>query len=555
MFSKFFINRPIFASVISIIIVLAGLIALKSLPIQEYPGIVPPQITVQAVYPGADAQTLATTVAGPLEDAINGAKNMIYMTSTASPSGILNLSVTFATGTNPSSANVDVNNRVQVALNKLPEEVRRQGVSVRERSPDMLRVIAFTSEGAKHDALWLNNYALINVMDDIKRIQGVGDAFLFGSKEYSIRIWIKPDKLALYNLTVNDVLAVVRSQNTQIATGQIGDEPVSTKHSYTYSVTTNGRLKTADDFGNILVLSNPDGSALRLRDVANIELGSERYMLKGTYNKEDMAVAGVFLAPGANALEVASKLDKVLEEAAKNFPQDVKYHTLYDTTTFVNASIEEVLHTLAEALVLVVLIIYLFLGNLRATIIPVLAIPVSIIGTFAGLYVAGYSINLLTLFALILAIGLVVDDAIVVIENIERILHQKKGISVKDATIEAMREITGPVIAIVLVLSAVFIPAALVGGFSGMMYQQFSMTIVISVVISGIIALTLTPSLCVVFLRQEEPKPFAFIRLFNSFFEKLTNGYTAGVRKIIKYAFLNIILFGIMIGASVLMLQ
>jgi HAE1 family hydrophobic/amphiphilic exporter-1/multidrug efflux pump len=555
MFSRFFIDRPIFASVISIILVLAGLISIKELPVQEYPSIIPPQISVQAVYPGADAQTLAKTVAAPLEDAINGAKNMIYMTSTASPSGILNLSVTFATGTNPASANVDVNNRVQVALNKLPEEVRRQGVSVRERSPDMLRVIAFTSEEGVHDALWLNNYALINVMDDIKRIKGIGDAFLFGSKEYALRVWIKPDKLAAYELTVNDILAVIRSQNSQIAAGQIGDEPMETKQAYTYTVTTEGRLKTAEEFGNILVRSNPDGSALRLKDVAGVELGAERYMLKGTYNKKDMAVAGIFLAPGANALAVADELDRVLAETAKKFPEDVRYHTLYDTTTFVNESIKEVLYTLAEALVLVVLIIYFFLGNARATIIPVLAIPVSIIGTFAGLYAAGYSINLLTLFALILAIGLVVDDAIVVIENVERILRERKGISVREATIEAMREITGPVIAIVLVLSAVFIPAALVGGFSGMMYQQFSITIVISVVISGIVALTLTPALCVVFLREHEPEPFWIIQKFNLFFARLTNGFTAGVRKIIRYALLNVALFAVLIAAAVFLMQ
>ena len=555
MFSKFFIDRPIFASVISIIIVLAGLIAIKDLPIQEYPSVIPPQITVQAIYPGADAETLAKTVAAPLEDAINGAPNMIYMTSTASPSGILNLSVTFATGTNPASANVDVNNRVQVALNKLPEEVRRQGVSVRERSPDMLRVIAFTSEGGVHDALWLNNYALINVIDDIKRIKGVGDAFLFGSKEYSMRVWIKPEKLAAYDLTVNDVLGVIRSQNAQIAAGQIGDEPVASKQAYTYSVTTEGRLKTAEEFGNILVRSNPDGSALRLKDVADVELGSERYMLKGTYNKEDMAVAGIFLGPGANALAVAKELDKTMAEAALKFPKDVHYHTLYDTTTFVNESIKEVLYTLLEAMVMVVLIIYFFLGNVRATIIPILAIPVSIIGTFAGLYVAGYSINLLTLFALILSIGLVVDDAIIVIENVERILRDRKDFTVKEATVEAMREIAGPVVAIVLVLSAVFIPAALVGGFSGLMYQQFAITIVISVVISGMVALSLTPALCAVFLREHEPEPFFIIRMFNSLFEHLTNGFNAGVRRVIRYALLNVVLFAVMIGAAVIILQ
>ncbi|MDA3946643.1 MAG: multidrug efflux RND transporter permease subunit [Helicobacteraceae bacterium] len=555
MFSKFFIERPIFASVLSIILVLVGLIAIKELPVQEYPSIVPPQITIQAVYPGADAETLSKTVASPLEDAINGAKNMIYMTSTASPSGILRMTVTFATGTNPADANVDVNNRVQVALNKLPEAVRRQGVSIRERSPDMLRVIAFTSEGRKHDALWLNNYAMINVLDDIKRINGVGDAFLFGSKEYAIRVWIRPDELAAYDLTVDEIVKVIASQNVQIGAGQIGDEPTSSKQVYTYTVLTEGRLKTAKAFGNIIVRSNPDGSSLRLKDIAGVELGAERYMLNAMYNKEPMAVAGIFLAPGANALEVAEALDKTLEEAATKYPEDVREHTLYDTTKFVKASIQEVLKTLAEAIILVIIIIYFFLGNVRATIIPVLAIPVSLLGAFGGLYLAGYSVNLLTLFALILAIGLVVDDAIVVIENVERILRDKEGITVKEATVEAMREITGPVIAIVLVLSAVFIPTALVGGFSGLMYQQFAITIVISVIISGIVALTLTPALCVVFLREHESEPFWLVGKFHAFFDYLTLGFAAGVKKVLKYAVLNILIFGLMTAAAIWAVQ
>ncbi len=555
MLSKFFINRPIFASVLSIIVVLAGLIAIKGLPVQEYPSIVPPQISVQAVYPGADAETLAKTVAAPLEEAINGAKHMIYMTSTASPSGILRMSVTFETGTDPAAANVDVNNRVQVALNKLPEAVRRQGVSIRERSPDMLRVISFTSEERVHDALWLNNYALINVIDDIKRINGVGDAFLFGSKEYALRVWIRPDELAAYDLTVNDIVDVISRQNVQIGAGQIGDEPTAGKQVYTYTVLTEGRLKTAEEFGNIIVRSDADGSALRLRDIAGVEIGAERYMLNALYNKEPMAVAGIFLAPGANALQVSAELDKVLEKVAEKYPADVRQHTLYDTTKFVKASIDEVLKTLLEAIILVVLIIYFFLGNLRATIIPVLAIPVSLIGAFAGLYAAGFSINLLTLFALILAIGLVVDDAIVVIENVERILRDKEGISVKEATTEAMREITGPVIAIVLVLCAVFIPTALVGGFSGLMYQQFAMTIVISVVISGIVALTLTPALCAVFLREHEPEPFWLVQKFNDFFALSTHWFTAGVQKVLRYAVLNLLIFGVMIGAAVWTLE
>lgn len=555
MFSKFFIDRPIFSSVISIIIVLAGLISIGALPVQEYPSIVPPQIHVQVSYPGADADTLLKTVAAPLEEAINGAKDMIYTTSIASPTGILNMTIAFEIGTDPNAANVDVNNRVQVALGKLPEAVRRQGVSVRERSPDMLRVIAFTSEGREHDAPWLNNYVLVNVLDDIKRIKGVGDAFLFGRNEYAMRIWLHPDKLAAYDLSVNDIVDVIASQNVQIGVGQIGDQPAAEKQVYTYTVLTEGRLKNIEEFGNIIVRSNPDGSVLRLADIAGVEIGSERYMFNGIYNKEPMAVAAVFLASGANALEVSAKLDETLDETAKNYPQDMRQHTIFDTTAFVQASIKEVIKTLIEAIMLVIVIIYFFLGNLRATVIPLLAIPVSLLGAFAGLYAAGFTINLLTLFAIILAIGLVVDDAIVVIENVERILRERKGIGVREATLEAMREITGPVIAIVLVLCAVFIPTALVGGFSGLMYQQFAMTIAISVIISGFVALTLTPALCVIFLREHEPRPFWPVRKFNELFAFLTRGFTAGVRQVLRYALLNVLIFGAMIGAAIWSLQ
>lgn len=555
MFSKFFIDRPIFSTVFSIIVIFAGIIGLYNLPVQEYPAVVPPQINVEATYPGADADTLAKTVAAPLEDAINGVENMIYMTSTASPSGTLSMSITFATGTSPSKASVDINNRVQVALTKLPEEVRRQGVSVRERSPDMLRVIGFTSKGSAHDALWMNNYATINVLDDIKRIKGVGNAIMFGSREYAIRVWLQPDKMAAFDLAPSDVSAALQAQNVQTGVGQLGAEPSTGKQTYTYTVTTPGRLKTVEEFENILVRTNEDGSSLHLKDVARVELGAERYMLKGMYNKEDMAVSGVFLSPGANALEVSAELDKVLAKAAEKFPKDLQYHTLYDTTKFVKTSIHEVITTLLEAIGMVIVIIYVFLGNWRATLIPVLAIPVSIVGTFAGLYLAGFSINLLTLFALILSIGLVVDDAIVVIENVERILRSNERLSVREATTIAMKEIAGPVVAIVLVLSAVFIPASLSGGFSGVMYKQFAMTIVISVVISGFVALTLTPALCPVFLRKEESEPILPIRLFNRFFDRSTVWFGNGVKKMIRYAALNLLIFGAMIASAVWMVE
>ena len=554
MFSKFFINRPIFSAVLSIIVIIAGFISIKSLPVQAYPSVVPVQINVSATYPGADAQTLSKTVAAPLEEAINGVDNMIYMTSTASPSGIVSISVLFKIGTDPDQANVDVNNRVQLAISKLPQSVRDQGISVRKRSPDMLKVLAFTSEGKKHDTIFLSNYVLVNVLDDIKRIPGVGDAYIFGNQDYSIRVWLNPDRLANYSLTVTDVVNAIKSQNNQYSAGQLGQEPTTDNPVYTYTVRAQGRLKNAEEFSNIILRSNSDGSSLKLRDVARVELGSESYYFKAKYNKEPMIPVGIFLAPGANALEVSATLDKTMEELSKNFPSDIKVSVPYDPTEFVKQSIEEVIFTLGLSILLVVFIIYLFLGNVRATIIPVLAIPVSIIGTFAGFYAAGFSINLLTLFGLTLAIGLVVDDAIVVIENVERILRDNKTMSVKDATIKAMSEITGPVVAIVLVLSAVFIPASFMGGFSGKLYQQFAITIVMSVTISGIVALTLTPSLCALFLKHEEPTPFWPIRKFHQIFDRATVSFTNGVKRVIKLAVINLLLFAGMIGVAYMLM-
>jgi HAE1 family hydrophobic/amphiphilic exporter-1/multidrug efflux pump len=543
MFSRFFINRPIFATVVSIIIILAGLVSIKSLPIQEYPAVTPPQINVQAVYPGADAKTLAATVSPTLEQAINGVDNMTYMTSTASPSGVLSLSITFKVGTDVAQAKVDVNNRVQLAMSKLPQEVQRQGIDVKERSPDILKVFAFTSKNNVHDTTFISNYLSVNVVDDLKRIKGVGDVMIFGAKDYAIRIWIDPDKLSFYNLHANDITALIRSQNNQYATGSVGAEPIQEVTPFTYSITTEGRLKSVKEFENIIVRSNSDGSTLRLKDVAQIRLGSDSQDTSAQFNSQPMMPFAIFLSPGGNALEVSKAVDDTIKELSKKFPEDLEYSIPYDATLFVEQSIKEVVKTLLEAIVLVVVLIYLFLGNLRATIIPVLAIPVSIIGTFAGLYAAGFSINLLTLFGMILAIGLVVDDAIIVIENVERILRTKK-VSVKEATMEAMKELTTPLIAIVLVLSAVFIPAALTGGFSGVMYKQFAMTIVIAVVISGIVALTLTPALCAIFLKEHEAEPIWPIRKFNQFFDWSTNIFLGVARGTIKAWVFSLILFG-----------
>jgi HAE1 family hydrophobic/amphiphilic exporter-1/multidrug efflux pump len=549
MFSKFFINRPIFATVVSIVIILAGVIAIKSLPVQEYPSIAPPQIIVSATYPGADAATIATTVAAPLEEEINGVSNMLYMTTTASPSGSVSINVYFQIGTDVAQAKVDVNNRVQIATNKLPEAVRKQGVSTRERSPDILKVLTLTSKNNVHDTTFISNYALVNIVDDLKRIPGIGDVTIFGNKNYAIRVWLKPDKLATYELTTAEVINAIKSQNEQYAAGQIGQEPMDKQPTYTYTVKTDGRLKNANEFDNIIIKSNADGSSLKLRDVAKVELGVESYYFGGIFNNKPMIPIGIFLASGANALQVSDLLEQKLAEISPNFPSDLEIDTAYDPTIFVRESIHEVIFTLILSIALVVGIIYLFLGNLRATFIPVLAIPVSIVGTFAGFYAAGFSINLLTLFGLTLAIGLVVDDAIVVIENVERILREEEELSVKDATIKAMREITNPVIAIVMVLSAVFVPAAFMGGFSGMMYKQFAMTVIISVTISGIVALTLTPALCALLLRKHESEPFWFIQKFNALFEVGTQLFSTGVRKTIRFGLMNVAIFGVMIAA------
>ena len=549
MFSKFFIDRPIFATVVSILIILAGLISINILPVKEYPGVTPPQINVSATYPGADAKTLSKTVATVLENSINGVDNMMYMTSTASPSGTLAISVVFEVGTDVSQAKVDVNNRVQLALSSLPSEVQRQGISVQERSPDMLKVIAFTSKDQVHDTTFISNYLTVNVLDDIKRIKGIGEATVFGAKDYAIRIWVNPEKLAFYNLTAEDISSIISKQNNQYSTGRVGSEPIKEVTPFTYSITTEGRLKNVEQFKNIIIRSNEDGSTLRLSDVAEVRLGTDNIFTSAKFTKEPMIPVGIFLSPGANALEVSAALDETLKEVAKKFPEDLEYQIPYDATLFVNESIKEVVKTLLEAIVFVTILIYLFLGNFRATIIPVLAIPVSVIGTFAGLYAAGFSINLLTLFGMILAIGLVVDDAIIVIENVERNLRTK-DLSVKQATTEAMRELTVPLVAIILVLSAVFIPAALSGGFSGVMYKQFAITIVMAVVISGFVALTLTPALCAIFLKKHEPEPFYIVRKFNDFFDWSTTVFLGIAKKTIRMWFFSLALFGILIYAT-----
>lgn len=542
MFSKFFINRPVLAMVMSIIIVIAGGLSIFSLAVEEYPQVTPPEVVVQATYPGASAEVISSSVASVLENSINGVEGMIYMQSSSTSSGSLNINIYFTNETDPDQATINVNNRVQAVMSSLPQEVQRQGVTVDKRSSTILAVYSLFSDSPAHDRIFIANYAAINILEELKRVPGVGDAALFSRQQYSMRIWLSPDKLTKYNLTPAEVIALVQEQNSQFAAGFFGQEPVRKDLDFTYTVTTQGRFTTPQEFENILIRTNSDGSSLRLKDLARMELGAEDYSVNAFYNGRPAVAFGLFLQPGANALNVAEGVAKKLEELSQTFPEGLQYAIPYDTTSFVNVSIKEVIKTFIEAIILVVIVIYFFLQNFRATIIPVLAVPVSIIGTFAGMYMLGFSINLLTLFGLILAIGIVVDDAIIVIENVERLIHEEK-LSVKDATMKAMDEIASPVIAIVLVLSAVFIPVAFIGGFSGEIYKQFAITIVISVVISGFVALTLTPALCVSILKTHEPKPFWIVKKFNDFFEWLTHQFTDKVAHAIRRGVFYVILF------------
>ena len=551
MISRFFIDRPVFAAVISIVIVLAGLMAMRALPIAQYPQILPPQVSVSATYSGASAQVIAETVAAPLEQSINGVEGMIYQQSN-SGGNAMSLSVYFQVGTDPDQATIDVNNRVQAALAKLPEEVRRQGVKVVKKSSDILQVVTLFSPDDSRDPVYISNYALINVIDELKRLPGVGDVSQFGSKDYSMRIWLRPDKLAQYNLTPSDVVSAIREQNSQFAAGSFGQQPLEQAQDFTYTVTTQGRFTDPAEFESVILRSDATGASLLLKDVARIELGAQDYSLMTSLNGQQNAAFGVYLQPGANALDTAEAVQASLERLSQNFPDGITYKIPYDTTKFVRVSIEEVIHTFVEALVLVVLVVFIFLQNWRATLIPVLAIPVSLVGTFAGMYMLGFSINLLTLFGMVLAIGIVVDDAIVVIENVERVMNSDK-IGPREATIKAMEEVTGPIVAIVLVLCAVFVPVGFLGGLAGEMYKQFAITIAVSVVISGIVALTLSPALCALLLKPGHHEPAAPFRWFNRGFDRLTAGYTSGVRFFLKRSAVGLLLFGLMIALMVVL--
>ena len=548
MFSKFFIDRPIFATVLSLIIVLAGLAALRVLPVARYPEISPPVVNVTAFYPGASAEVIERTVAAPIEEQINGVEKMLYMDSTSSADGRVSINVTFEVGTNLDIAAVNVNNRVRQADAKLPQEVRRQGVTVAKSSANFLVVAALFSPDNRYDALFLSNYATQNVLDAIKRVPGTTNVQIFGARDYAMRIWMRPDRMAQLGVTVNDIATAVNEQNAQYAAGKVGAPPNNTEE-LTMTVTAKGRLLDPEEFANIIVKAAPGGATLRIKDVARVELGSKDYNLNGRVNGHPSANIGIFLQTGANALDTRKAVEATLQELKAKFPQGMDYVTPYDTTPFVTESIYEVLKTLGEAMVLVFLVVYLFLQSWRATLIPTLAVPVSLIGTMAGLHLLGYSINTLTLFGMVLAIGIVVDDAIVVLENAERLM-QEEGLNPKEAAIEAMHEVTGPVVAIVLVLVAAFGPIAFLGGLAGELYRQFSVTISIAVVLSGLVALTLTPALCAVLLKPGAEQHNRFFTWFNGAFLRFTRRYTSGVTFFLKRAVLGVLLFGAMVVAT-----
>ncbi len=542
MFSRFFIDRPIFAMVISIFIMIAGLASIGSLPIAQYPEIAPPQVMVAATYPGASAEVLEKTVAAPLETQINGVEGMIYMNSTSASNGRVEINVTFEIGTDVDQAVINVNNRVKQAEARLPQEVRRQGIQVEKNSSSFLQVLAFSSPDGRYDDLYTSNYVTLNVLDVLKRVPGTTNVQIFGAKDYAMRVWLKPDRLAQLHLATSDIVRAINEQNAQYAVGRIGQPPTLSGQEMSLTINTKGRLADVAEFEKIIVRAGADGSILRLKDVARVELGSKDYDFIGRHNGQPATLMGIFLKPGANALDTAKEVKKTLTELSTRFPDGLSYSIPFDTTDFVQVSIREVVKTLGEAMVLVFLVVYIFLQNWRATLIPTLAVPVSLIGTFAGLLMLGYSINTLTLFGMVLAIGIVVDDAIVVLENVERIMHEEQ-IPAKAAAIQAMREVTGPVIAIVLVLCAVFVPIAFLGGLTGELYRQFAVTIAIAVVISGIVALTLTPSLCVLILKHEHKVSNRFFEAFNAWFNRLTGRYTAGVAWLIRRGALGALLF------------
>ncbi|RBP45236.1 HAE1 family hydrophobic/amphiphilic exporter-1/multidrug efflux pump [Roseimicrobium gellanilyticum] len=549
--AHFFIQRRVFAMVLSILIVLVGYLGLRSLPIARYPNMTPPTIQVTATYPGASSKVVEETVTTPLEQEINGAEDMIYMSSSSTSDGQCSIKVTFKVGKNIDDAAVDVQNRVARAQPKLPADVTKNGITVTKQSPDMLLVFALSSPDGTYDDLFLNNYAFLNLQSELARVQGVGAVQIFTQKDYSMRVWLQPDKLAKLGLTANDVSRALQEQNVQAAAGQIGSPPAAKGAEFQFSVNVKGRLVDPEEFGDIVILTLQDGTVVRIRDVARTELGGKDYTSFGRINGSPAALIGIFQLPTANALDTANAAKARMDLLAESLPPGMKVAVSFDTTKFVTASIEEVLHTLLEAFVLVVVVVFVFLGNWRATLIPMLAVPVSLIGTFAIFGPLGFSINTLTLFALVLAIGLVVDDAIVVVEAVEH--HIEKGLSPLQATQRAMTEVSGPVIAIALVLCSVFVPVSFMGGITGKLYQQFAITLSVSVLISALVALTLTPALCVMLLRHRNPSKGPVGRAlaaFNRFFDRVTGTYVSICRRLIRFGIISVVLLAaIYLGA------
>ncbi|HEB0074667.1 TPA: multidrug efflux RND transporter permease subunit SdeB [Serratia marcescens] len=541
-FSRFFIDRPIFAAVLSILIFVAGVIAIPLLPISEYPDVVPPSVQVRAEYPGANPKEIAETVATPLEEAINGVENMMYMKSVAGSDGVLVTTVTFRPGTDPDQAQVQVQNRVAQAEARLPEDVRRQGITTQKQSPALTLVVHLVSPSGKYDSLYLRNYATLKVKDELARLPGVGQVQIFGAGEYAMRIWLDPHKVAARGLTASDVVSAMQEQNVQVSAGQLGAEPMPTRSDYLLSINAQGRLQTEEEFGNIILKSGDNGEIVRLRDVARIEMGSGSYALRAQLNNKDAVGIGIFQSPGANAIELSDAVRGKMAELATRFPDGMSWKSPYDPTVFVRDSIRAVVDTLLEAVILVVLVVILFLQTWRASIIPLLAVPISVVGTFAALYLLGFSLNTLSLFGLVLAIGIVVDDAIVVVENVERNIEE--GLSPLAAAHQAMREVSGPIIAIAVVLCAVFVPMAFLSGVTGQFYKQFAVTIAISTVISAINSLTLSPALAARLLKPHgAPKDLPsrlidrlfgwLFRPFNRFFASGSQRYQRGVSRVL----------------------
>jgi multidrug efflux pump len=558
-FSRFFVDRPVFAGVLSVLIFVAGLIGMTGLPISEYPEVVPPQIVVRAQYPGANPAVISETVATPLEEQINGVEGMLYMQSQATADGVMTLTVTFALGTDPDQAQQLVQNRISQAEPRLPEEVRTLGVTTAKSSPDLTLVVHLISPDGRYDVNYLRNYAVLNVKDRIARIPGVGQVQIFGGGDYSMRVWIDPQKAAERGLSAGDIANAIRQQNVQAAAGVIGASPSVSGLDLQLSVNAQGRLQTPEDFADIVVKSGSQGEVTRLGDVARVEMGAADYSLRSLLDNKSAVGMGVFQAPGSNALDISTNVHAAMADLKKTMPEGVDFDIVYDTTAFVKASIESVIHTLLEAIVLVVIVVIMFLQTWRASIIPLVAVPVSIVGTFAVMYVFGFSINALSLFGLVLAIGIVVDDAIVVVENVERNIEQ--GLSPIEATYRAMQEVSGPIIAIALVLVAVFVPLAFITGLTGQFYRQFALTIAISTVISAFNSLTLSPALAALLLRgHDAPKDRLtrimdklfgwFFRGFNRFFGASSNAYGRGVGGILTRKSLVMGLYVVLLGVT-----